>query len=204
MYCNRCGIKSNEMNTFCGGCGSPLQSEGTSKLNGVMNPGQEKQSPEMAYYRHEEQSSEAQAAFSGPQGVEQKNKSINTVVSIIAAILLVGAIVFVINLFSNDPNDLTGTWTLHEISGSIPASTPNHIIFTGESGRGNGHFIDAFWGERIDFEWRLNNTEFYMSRIPGGEGLVGLFSGTLARINSEGDTLTIEYGNGSIAVFRRQ
>ena len=204
MYCNRCGMKSDEMYTFCVNCGSPLQSESTSNFNGLVEPRQESQPPEKIYYRQDGQISEAQATLLEPQGIGHKSNSSNIVVIIIAAILLVGAIVFVINLFSNDPYDLTGTWTLHETYGSIPDSTPNHIIFTGESGRGNGYFIDAFWGVRVDFEWQFNSTEFFMSRVPGTEGIVGFWHGAAYGINPEGDTLIIEYGNGSIAIFRRR
>jgi len=123
-------------------------------------------------------------------------------ISSIGLILAISCFMILAIASVEDPT-MVGTWTRTSSTGELPASTPTVIIFEGEGGAGTGHFIDNFWNTRQDFNWSLSDETFYMSKIPGGEGIVGMTGNTIATADAYNDELVFIYPNGSSATFIR-
>ena len=212
MFCHNCGCSLPASVKFCMSCGA---AQSHSKSQETVNTAElsestaspptitaSKQEPQMPVYwppPHAPQS----APYSYAQPASNSRSILLTVVGVIIGIAVLYFAVTVVVPSLTGEVGLAGTWTRTQTSGNIPASTPTQIVFTGEGSSGSGHFTDAFWGTRVNFTWSIGDT-FFMSRIPGGEGIIGFTGYTLMEVNAARNRITFRYPNGSSAVFTRR
>jgi hypothetical protein len=183
MFCNKCGNALNSEAQFCNKCGE-------AKTN---PPAPVPVEPQIIYVQQEREPASSLVW-----------KIVSGVISIIVIII---AILYFFN--SNDSGftaerGMAGTWVRQSTTGNIPASTPDRITFRGSGASGSGEFANPFLGSTVSFTWNISNNVFYMSRIPGGEGTVGLAGTTHITINAARTRLTFTYPNGSTAVFTKR
>ena len=190
MFCSKCGTSSNGAK-FCKKCGAEISAVNTTVNTANINT--TAQGNTIAPQRSDT------AAGNNTAAVRKPSSKNTWIFGAIGGVVLL----LVVLIFLGGQQGLAGTWTLESTTGSVPTSTPGQIVFVGDGLSGTGHFIDGFWDTRVDFSWNLHDGIF-LSRIPGGEGLVGMTGYTWIELNAAGNRLTFTYPNGSSATFRRR
>ena len=192
MFCIKCGNKIDQNSKFCNKCGNKT-SEPVQQHIEVYDPPKQ---PEIIN-QNSQQTQLREVVY-----VKDEKKESGWLGGLIG-FAVVGVIIFLISGFFNNQG-MEGTWDRTSTNGNIPASTTTQIIFRGDGDRGTGEFVDAFWGNRVSFNWSINDNTFFMSRIPGQEGIVGALGTTWITVNARRTVLTIQYPNGSSATFSRR